>query len=111
MSINGELRPGVWFQGGLNVATTVELARQAEASGVDSVWVAEGPVARDAFITLSAIACATERVKLATGVVNPFTRHPAQLAATFATLDEYSKGSASAPATFSSRSVMTFLNP
>jgi 5,10-methylenetetrahydromethanopterin reductase len=31
-------------------------------------------------------------VQLATGVVNPFTRHPAQLAATFASLDELSDG-------------------
>jgi 5,10-methylenetetrahydromethanopterin reductase len=108
MSTGGELRPGVWFQGGLSVAATVELARQAEASGVDSVWVAEGPVARDAFITLSAIAGATQRVKLATGVVNPFTRHPAQLAATFATLDEYSSGRAVCGLGFGARD---FLQP
>ena len=65
-----------------------ELAVRAEEAGVDSIWVAEGPVTRDAFITLSALALATNRVDLATGVVNPFTRHPAQLAATFTTLDE-----------------------
>jgi 5,10-methylenetetrahydromethanopterin reductase len=88
------LRTGVWFQGGLTVGATVELAVQAEAAGIDSVWVAEGPVARDAFVTLSAIAAATERVEVATGVVNPFTRHPAQLAAAFATLDELSGGRA-----------------
>jgi 5,10-methylenetetrahydromethanopterin reductase len=88
------LLTGVWFQGGLRVGAAVELAVQAEAADVDSVWVAEGPVARDAFVTLSAIAAATSRVELATGVVNPFTRHPAQLAASFATLDELSGGRA-----------------
>jgi 5,10-methylenetetrahydromethanopterin reductase len=88
------LRTGVWFQGGLSVGRAVELARAAEDAGVDSVWVAEGPVARDAFVTLTAIACATSRVELGTGVVNPFTRHPAQLAASFATLDEASHGRA-----------------
>jgi 5,10-methylenetetrahydromethanopterin reductase len=72
----------------------VELARVAEAAGVDSIWVAEGPVARDAFVTLTAIACATSRVELGTGVVNPFTRHPAQLAASVATLDEAAGGRA-----------------
>ena len=87
-------RPGVWFQGGLNIDTTVELAVRAEEAGIDSVWLAEGPVARDALITLSAIAMKTSRVELATGVVNPFTRHPAQLAASFATLDELSHGRA-----------------
>jgi 5,10-methylenetetrahydromethanopterin reductase len=88
------VRAGVWFQGGLPVSASVELAVAAESAGVDAVWVAEGPVARDALITLSAIASATSRVQLGTGVVNPHTRHPAQLAASFATLDELSAGRA-----------------
>lgn len=94
MSIDDVVRPGVWFQGGLKIKVATELAVQAENAGVDSIWVAEGPVTRDAFITLSALAVATNRVELATGVVNPFTRHPAQLAATFTTLDELSQGRA-----------------
>lgn len=106
--MSDHLRPGVWFQGGLSVAATVELARRAEAAGVDAVWLAEGPVARDAFITLAAVATATERVRLATGVVNPFTRHPAQLAATFATLDELSGGRAAVGVGFGARD---FLGP
>jgi len=85
-------RLGVWFQGGFDVSTTVALAARAEEAGVDSIWVAEGPMTRDAFVALGAIAVATSRVTLATGVVNPFTRHPAQLAATFASLDELSEG-------------------
>lgn len=97
------VRPGVWFQGGLGVAQTVELAARAEAAGVDAVWLAEGPVARDAFVTLAAVAVATSRVRLATGVVNPFTRHPAQLAATFATLDELSGGRAAVGVGFGAR--------
>ncbi|MCX6423686.1 MAG: LLM class flavin-dependent oxidoreductase [Actinobacteria bacterium] len=94
MSNQATPRTGVWFQGGLKIKAATELAVRAEEAGVDSIWVAEGPVTRDAFITLSALALATNRVDLATGVVNPFTRHPAQLAATFATLDELSQGRA-----------------
>jgi 5,10-methylenetetrahydromethanopterin reductase len=94
VTVAGPLRTGVWFQGGLKPQRAAELAAHAEAAGVDAVWVAEGPVARDAFITLSAIALATQRVSLATGVVNAFTRHPAQLAASFATLDELADGRA-----------------
>lgn len=96
-------RPGVWFQGGLNVDDTVALAVRAEEAGADAVWLAEGPVARDALITLAAIATRTSRVDLATGVVNPFTRHPAQLAASFATLDELSHGRAIAGVGFGAR--------
>jgi 5,10-methylenetetrahydromethanopterin reductase len=89
-----DLRVGVWFQGGQQVSVAAALAARAEEAGVDSVWVAEGPVARDALLTLAGIAAATSRVELVTGVVNAFTRHPAQLAASFATLDELSDGRA-----------------
>lgn len=51
MSIDDVVRPGVWFQGGLKIKVATELAVQAENAGVDSIWVAEGPVTRDAFIT------------------------------------------------------------
>jgi 5,10-methylenetetrahydromethanopterin reductase len=68
------------------------LAAVAEAAGVDSVWVAEGQLGRDAFVCLAAIADATERVALGTAIVNPYTRHPGQLAASFATLDELAGG-------------------
>jgi len=85
---------GIWFAGDLPVSAAVEIAEQAEASGVDSVWVAEGHYARDAWTTLSAIAVRTRRVRLGTGVVPVFTRHPALLAMSFATLDELSGGRA-----------------
>lgn len=94
MSGPAGVRTGVWFQGGLKVDVAVALAAKAEEAGVDSVSVAEGPAARDALLTLAAIAAATTRVELFTGVVNSFTRHPAQLAASFATLDELSGGRA-----------------
>ena len=85
-------RFGIWFAGELPVPRQVELAAQAEREGLDSVWTAEGYYARDAWTPLAAIAQATERVLLGTGVVNPFSRHPALLAMSFATLDEASGG-------------------
>jgi 5,10-methylenetetrahydromethanopterin reductase len=78
----------------LPVGRIVELARRAEERGLDSVWMAEGYYARDAFTPLVAMATATHRVELVTGVVNPYTRHPALLAMSFATLDEVSQGRA-----------------
>jgi 5,10-methylenetetrahydromethanopterin reductase len=101
------VRTGVWFQGGLSVKRAVELARAAEDAGVDAVWVAEGPIGRDAFVTLTAIAAATSRVELGTGVVNSFTRHPAQIAASFATLDEASDGRAVAGLGIGARDYLT----
>jgi F420-dependent oxidoreductase-like protein len=59
----------------------LDLAREAERVGVDSVWVAEF-WASDAFTPLAAIAAVTDRIKLATGIAQLGARTPAMLAMT-----------------------------
>ncbi|HXU23295.1 MAG TPA: LLM class flavin-dependent oxidoreductase, partial [Tepidiformaceae bacterium] len=71
----------------------IALARIADESGVDSFWVPEG-WARDAFSLLISIAEKTNRIKLATGIVNVYSRTPGALAQHFATLDDWSDGRA-----------------
>jgi len=71
----------------------VEYARVAEAAGYDAVWVPEA-FSSDAFTLLGLIAGQTSRLRLATGIVNVFSRTPALLAQSFATLDEMSDGRA-----------------
>ena len=71
----------------------IALAKIADECGVDSFWVPEG-WARDAFSLLISIAEKTERIKLATGIVNVYSRTPGALAQHFATLDEWSGGRA-----------------
>lgn len=88
----GALKTGVWFPGGHSVGAMGPLAARAEQAGVDSVWVAEGQLGRDAFIGLAAVAQSTQTVTIGAAIVNIYTRHPAQLAASFATLDELSAG-------------------
>jgi len=70
-----------------------EYARIAEASGYEAVWIPEA-FSSDAFTLLGMIAGQTARLKLATGIVNVFSRTPALLAQSFATLDEISGGRA-----------------
>lgn len=69
----------------------LECAAVADDLGVDSLWVAEAS-GRDAVSFLTALALQTRRVRLGSGIVNPFSRTPATLAMTFATLDELSGG-------------------
>lgn len=88
------LKRGVWFTGGQTLDEVVKIARDMEHGGIDAVWVADGYYGRDPFVTLAAIAGATDRVELGTGVANPHLRHPAILATSFATLDEMSDGRA-----------------
>ena len=69
----------------------IDFARLAEGLGYDSVWVPE-MWGRDAFSILSVIALNTKRVRLGTGIVSVFSRTPATIAQTIATLDEFSEG-------------------
>jgi 5,10-methylenetetrahydromethanopterin reductase len=77
------------------VAEIAELAEAAEDRGFAGVWIADSQsIFRDAFCALTVCAERTRRLKLATGVTNPVTRHPAVVAGSFATLDELSGGRA-----------------
>lgn len=97
LSRTSENRVAVSFQIGLlpnrPISEVAELASAAEQLGFDGVWIADSQSAfRDGFASLTAAALNTETIKLATGVTNPVTRHPAVLAGSFASLDELSGG-------------------
>ena len=68
------------------------VAAKAEASGYDSVWMHESLFQRDVVTYISAMAAATNRIRIGSGVMNTFTRHPVTAATTFATLSELSGG-------------------
>lgn len=70
-----------------------DYAALAEASGYEGVWVPEA-FGSDAFTLLGVLAAGTRRLRLGTGIVNVFSRTPALLAQSFATLDELSEGRA-----------------
>jgi probable F420-dependent oxidoreductase len=77
------------------VGPLLELAKDAEALGLDSVWVGDSPLARpraDALMLLAALAALTERVVLGTAVLLPALRHPILLAHELATLDRIAAG-------------------
>ena len=76
------------------VDNTIQLGIAADKSGIDSLWLLEDPDGWDAFAVLGAISRQTERVRLGTGVVNPYYRHPSQIAASVSTLDFLSNGRA-----------------
>lgn len=73
---------------------TLETIRIADEAGLDSVWVSEDPDGWDAFALLGAASRITERIRLGTGVTNPYLRHPNLLAMSVATLDRLSAGRA-----------------
>ncbi len=82
---------GINWQGEFEREKIFERVKIADDCGVDSVFVAEA-WGRDAFTLLTQIAERTKRIKLATGIVNYYSRSPAALAQHVATLDELSGG-------------------
>lgn len=71
--------------------TLCELAQRAEALGYDRVWLPE-TWGRDAVTVLAAIAERTESIGLGTSILPVYTRSPALLGQTAATLQELSGG-------------------
>ena len=69
-------------------------AKLAEDNGFGYVWITDHYNNRNAFVILSAIAKATNSVKLGTGVTNPFHVNPAVIASAIATINEMSGGRA-----------------
>jgi 5,10-methylenetetrahydromethanopterin reductase len=91
----GSFTTGVLVSPVQPAAATLALARLAEQRGYESVWVAdEGLGTRDVFVTMAAIAGVTSTIRIGTGIVNPYNRHPALTAAAIASLDELSGGRA-----------------
>src|SRR5215211_2628250 len=68
-----------------------DVLRRIEAAGYDDVWTSETS-GYDGFTPLALAAVHTERLRLGTGVVNPFTRGPAVLAQHAAALADASGG-------------------
>jgi probable F420-dependent oxidoreductase len=89
---SSELRWGLTLPfAGVPLAEHEPLVRRAEAAGYDDLWTGETNGA-DGFTPLALAAAWTSRMRLGTGVVNPYTRGPAVLAQHAAALADASGG-------------------
>jgi 5,10-methylenetetrahydromethanopterin reductase len=71
----------------------IAATKEAEISGFDSVWVAEDYwTKRDGISVLSCLALSTNRIRVGTGVINPYIRHPILTAMTLNSLSELAQG-------------------
>lgn len=94
--MNGEaaVATGVWVFPDQPAPELVDAARHIEELGLDELWVGDEGPARDPFTVLAATATATRRIRLATGITNPYVRHPAVATASMLTIHELSGGRA-----------------
>ena len=77
----------------LSARDVLDLARQAEAAGFESIWLNED-IGRDSIAMLAAISTTTNSIGVGTAIVNVYTRSAFQIAMAAATLDELSQGRA-----------------
>ena len=81
-------RTALYLQDAHPLQEGIELAKYAEAQGFEAVWQAESRLVRDAIVPMAAFAAHTTTLKVASGVINNWTRNIGLLAATFLTLDD-----------------------
>jgi len=83
---------GICIPDELNAHEILKLATLADEAGLHSVWKTEDYYFRDGISLLSAVAVHTKNVKIGVDVINPYTRNPALIAMSAATIDEVSNG-------------------
>src|SRR3954464_6085019 len=86
-----DMGPGCFVSVGRTIEQAVERVKLAESLGYDSVYCTQ-TAGRDALTVMTAYALATSRIRVGTGVVPIYTRTPATMAQTAATIGELSGG-------------------
>src|SRR5262245_35754684 len=84
-----------WTNGAGMPSAFVARAQRAETRGFDGITIVDSQnLSGDCYIGLALAAAATQRIRLATGVTNPYTRHAAVTACAIATVHAVSGGRA-----------------
>ncbi|MDP8023407.1 MAG: LLM class flavin-dependent oxidoreductase [Nitrososphaeria archaeon] len=82
------VRLALYMQDKHPIRDEIEYSKYAEQNGFEAVWFAESRLARDAIVPMAAVAAHTEKITVASGVVNNWTRNVGLMASTFNTLYE-----------------------
>ncbi len=82
----------LYLQDAHPIAEGIELVRYAEQQGFTAVWQADSRLVRDAVVPMAVFAASTSTISVGSGVIDIWTRNPARLASTFATLDDVAPG-------------------
>jgi 5,10-methylenetetrahydromethanopterin reductase len=87
------MEPQIWVLNSASPWLVRRAAQEVEAMGFAGLAVTDSQnKSGDSVVALTLAASVTERIGLATGVTNPYTRHPASLAAAFGSLQVVTGG-------------------
>ncbi|WP_432488801.1 LLM class flavin-dependent oxidoreductase [Kineococcus sp. SYSU DK018] len=78
--------------GGHGVSEVVDKALVVEEAGFDQVWTGNDLFGEPGIVTLTAIALRTKRIRFGSGVIDPVSLHPVQIAMLASGLQEVSDG-------------------
>ncbi len=89
--LSGSMATGCFIPAARSLDSAIERVKLAESLGYETVYVTH-IAGRESLTVLTAYALATERIRVGTGVVPIYTRTPATMGQTAATIDELSGG-------------------
>ncbi len=86
------MRVGLCFDGFYSIHEMIELARLADESGMESIWMSDHLCFRDSLTSSMAFLGATKSIKVAPAPMSPYSRHPIISAMSIATMEEFAPG-------------------
>ncbi len=86
------MRIGLCFDGFYSIHEMIELARLADETGMESIWMSDHLCFRDSLTTSMALLAATRKIKVAPAPISPYSRSVIISAMSIATLDEFAPG-------------------
>ena len=86
------MRLGIYFDGFSSASEIIEVAREAEGAGADSLWFAQHMGYREAMIMTAAVAGATRSSTLVPTAITPYLWPSLPTVMSLATLDELAPG-------------------
>jgi 5,10-methylenetetrahydromethanopterin reductase len=86
------MRVGLCFDGFYSIHEMIELARLADESGMESIWMSDHLCFRDCLTSSMALLGATKKIKVAPAPMSPYSRHPIISAMSIATMEEFAPG-------------------
>ncbi len=84
------MRFSIRLNNDLPVSDYIRLAQAAESAGFHQFWVSHDLFLQSCPVIIAAVAQATKSIEIGTGILNPYTINPAELAMFAATMDELS---------------------
>jgi len=86
------MRVGLCFDGFYSIHEMIELARLADESGMESIWMSDHLCFRDSLTSSMALLAATKKIRVAPAPMSPYSRHPIISAMSIATMAEFAPG-------------------